>query len=140
MLKPIVIGAPDGASAGLAAEAASVIAAAATITPMSFRNMFLPPDPVLTMHHFEIAVDAPGSQAAIWNCIRLLLLSPSAANQQQNLSWGLRRQWSGQPSERRVARRGGFGESASAIGISSIQLQSSWSRNAEHYAMRIRQF
>ena len=41
MLKPIVIGVPDGASASAATDAASIIAVATTIIP-NFRNMFLP--------------------------------------------------------------------------------------------------
>jgi len=42
MLKPIVIGCPDGPSARLTAEAADITAAAATITLVNRRNMFLP--------------------------------------------------------------------------------------------------
>jgi len=41
-LKPIVIGGPDGASAGAAADAASMIVAAVAIPSMNLRNM-LPP-------------------------------------------------------------------------------------------------
>jgi hypothetical protein len=91
MLKPIVIGGPDGASASATADVASIIMAAAAIPLMSLRNMLLPFLAAPIGYPFEIAFDMPVSRDAICNLelYRSLPLPAPAANQQQNFSFRL---------------------------------------------------